>query len=79
MAVHEGAYKMIVYSRPRNENFESLFEMTFEAKGVTKTRPRQRFGIIVGACLGLASVEESSKVFGLELKMDINSSRLELE
>ena len=58
------------------DRYASMFEMRFEAKGVRKTRPQKSFGIVVGVCLGLASVEEPSKVFGIELKMDINFSRL---
>lgn len=51
LAAQAGAYKMIVWSRQRIGNCDSLFEMPLEAKGVRKTRPRQSFGIIVGVCL----------------------------
>lgn len=49
--------------------------MPFETKGIRKRRS-YLFGIIVGILLGLAFVEGAGNIFGVELEMDVDLSRL---
>lgn len=68
-----GIHELIERKRLLRANTESLYEMPFESKGIRKTRPQRMIGITVGV---LGFVEKASKVFGVELEMDIDLSRL---
>lgn len=71
-----GLQELIVQRQQRANNIGSLYEMAFEVKGVRESRPRRSISILAGDRLGLASVEEGSKIFGVKLEMDIDLCRL---